>query len=697
MRQGLAIAVLAIAWAGCQCGGPDLGRARFACTTDVDCGTGYTCLDGECSAGENAGGGGGSSGGDDGGPPDSGDNGDGGLGADGGGGGPGADGGADGGPGADAGSDGGSGADGGGGDDGGTGADGGSDGGSGADGGGDGGAGFDAGSDGGADDGGGGDGGSGADGGGGSDGGAPDACVPETNTEMCTRLGKNCAVLSGQDNCGSARSPVCGACTAPAYCAGGGTANVCGGNCTTETDAQLCTRLGRDCGSPVLADQCGTPRVPTSCGTCTGPAYCGGGGTANVCGGNCTETDAQLCVRLGKTCGTPSLTDLCGVIRTPNCGSCTAPAYCGGSGTANACGGTCTTETDPALCARFSKTCGAPVLTDLCGNPRTPATCGTCSSPAYCGGGGTANACGGDCTSETDTALCTRFTKNCGKPALTDLCGNARTPGTCGACTPTAFCGGGGTPNVCGGNCDFYLDARYPSGTGFYGAGCPAGSNSWVDLVGGQLGTLTNFSVCGANSGWLGTGVPTDPYRLILDGSNDRIVVPDDLVFGFVPQTVEVWFRTSVGGVLLGIQDVAYPGTPTNWAPVLLVGASGVLHGGYYTGSTAQISTPAAVNDGMWHHAVLTISGAAPNTTERLYLDDTLVGSLTGLTVAFETDHKQTVGAGYSSAWTDGNGGNYPFKGEIGVFAFYKRRLLQAEVTSNCNALKGNFSGAVCN
>jgi hypothetical protein len=53
------------------------------------------------------------------------------------------------------------------------------------------------------------------------------ACVPETDQQMCTRLGKNCNTLSGTDNCGRARSiATCGACTSGLVC-GTFTANVC--------------------------------------------------------------------------------------------------------------------------------------------------------------------------------------------------------------------------------------------------------------------------------------------------------------------------------------------------------------------------------------------------------------------------------------------------------------------------------------
>ena len=58
-----------------------------------------------------------------------------------------------------------------------------------------------------------------------------------------------------------------------------------GSSCTAESNTQFCSRLGKNCGSVTANDNCGTSRTVSSCGTCTSPATCGGGGTANVCGG----------------------------------------------------------------------------------------------------------------------------------------------------------------------------------------------------------------------------------------------------------------------------------------------------------------------------------------------------------------------------------------------------------------------------
>lgn len=54
-------------------------------------------------------------------------------------------------------------------------------------------------------------------------------CMPETNTEFCDRLGKDCGSVDGTSNCGDAMKGVaCGTCSGFKQCAGAGQANVCG-------------------------------------------------------------------------------------------------------------------------------------------------------------------------------------------------------------------------------------------------------------------------------------------------------------------------------------------------------------------------------------------------------------------------------------------------------------------------------------
>jgi hypothetical protein len=98
------------------------------------------------------------------------------------------------------------------------------------------------------------------------------------------------------------------------------------GPCTPQT----CADQGFTCGP--AGDGCGNT---IQCGSCKSPQTCGGGGIDSVCGypdaGSCTP---KTCAQLGYNCGIDG--DGCGGVL--DCGSCTAPAICGGGGKPNVCG-----------------------------------------------------------------------------------------------------------------------------------------------------------------------------------------------------------------------------------------------------------------------------------------------------------------------------------------------------------------------
>jgi hypothetical protein len=218
------------------------------------------------------------------------------------------------------------------------------------------------------------------------------ACPGETAASFCKRQGATCGSVTGTDICGNPKSVAsCGSCTGYNTCGGGTSPNTCG--CTPQTDAAFCTARGKECGTLPGTDNCGLTRTATCPGTCTPPLTCGGGATSNVCGCT-TESNAQFCFRLGKNCDSVTATDNCGAPRTTNCGTtCPTPQTCGGGGMANVCG--CTGETDAQFCARLGKNCGSFTAADNCGRART-ADCGaSCPPNTVCGGGGVPNVCGG--------------------------------------------------------------------------------------------------------------------------------------------------------------------------------------------------------------------------------------------------------------------------------------------------------------
>lgn len=145
-----------------------------------------------------------------------------------------------------------------------------------------------------------------------------------------------------------------------------------------------------------------------------------------------THEACATCATLGYNCGLAG--DGCGNIL--DCGTCTAPQYCGGSGYGR-CGGNgpildSGPSCDPLTCARLDSNCG--LAPDGCGGVLD---CGTCTSPLQCGAGGTPFQCGNPDAGACVPLTCSSQGIECGEAA--DGCGNLV---MCGSCTAPETCGG---------------------------------------------------------------------------------------------------------------------------------------------------------------------------------------------------------------------------------------------------------------
>ncbi|MFD7290896.1 LamG-like jellyroll fold domain-containing protein [Streptomyces sp. NPDC059863] len=151
-------------------------------------------------------------------------------------------------------------------------------------------------------------------------------------------------------------------------------------------------------------------------------------------------------------------------------------------------------------------------------------------------------------------------------------------------------------------------------------------ANSAVEVnLGKDRGTYTDVTL-GVDGGITG-----DPgTAATFNGTTSRVDLPSGTLKKSRDAAVEVWFKTiasGVGGPLVGYQNKAWGTAPTSGAPLLYVGTDGKLRGQFWTGTAAPITDITKnVNDGKWHHAVLSVSGS----TQNLYLDGKLSGTLTG-------------------------------------------------------------------
>jgi hypothetical protein len=155
---------------------------------------------------------------------------------------------------------------------------------------------------------------------------------------------------------------------------------------------------------------------------------------------------------------------------------------------------------------------------------------------------------------------------------------------------------------------------------------------------------------------------------LALDGSG-YLKLPDNLIRNSEnEETIEAWFQTSSGGVILGYQTPDLSGNYGVGVPLLYVGSDGLLRGDFYSQwPLSPATSAAAVNDGRWHDVALVADSYSGSYT--LYLDGQLVGSTGGLFYDVGASLNQ-IGTGYTTDGSNGNwpatsGGWYPFAGQI--------------------------------
>ncbi|MFC4896236.1 RHS repeat-associated core domain-containing protein [Streptosporangium amethystogenes subsp. fukuiense] len=169
------------------------------------------------------------------------------------------------------------------------------------------------------------------------------------------------------------------------------------------------------------------------------------------------------------------------------------------------------------------------------------------------------------------------------------------------------------------------------------------------------------------------TGSPDTALRFKSTAGSTYVALPQATISGQGGHlAVEAWFRTTGSGTIIGYQNSA-ANTPTAFTPGLYIGTDGKLRGQFYTGTPAPITSSGPVNDGNWHHVVL--SGAHDSQT--LYLDGQAVGTLAGK-ITHVGQWETRIGAGFgSSAWpaTTSSTAAFPFAGDIDEVAVYGKPL----------------------
>jgi large repetitive protein len=192
-----------------------------------------------------------------------------------------------------------------------------------------------------------------------------------------------------------------------------------------------------------------------------------------------------------------------------------------------------------------------------------------------------------------------------------------------------------------------------------------------------------------ANVTWTGTSGT-------FNGTSSYMQLPNNLTSASTYDSISLWFKTSTttAGTLLSTGNYEPGTTPgPNAMPVLYVGSDGKLHGHFWDFTATGMSSTATVDNGAWHHVVLTGSGVG----QTLYLDGAVVG--TEPWQIYNSDPYEFVGAGVynSDGWPDapsGNVWNY-FTGSIANVQLYHETLSAAQVSGLYSA--GTGGSAIAN
>jgi hypothetical protein len=214
----------------------------------------------------------------------------------------------------------------------------------------------------------------------------------------------------------------------------------------------------------------------------------------------------------------------------------------------------------------------------------------------------------------------------------------------------------------------------------------PSGMVAWYTAD----GTANDFS--GKNNGVLQNGAGFASGKVgqafSLNGTNQFVGAPSGVISypangasSTQPISVDAWFSTTTGGVILGQQGLVTPPTvPPGAVPAIYVGTDGFLYAElFWKGTVSPVSSaPIKVNNGAFHLVAVTYDG----TTEAMYLDGALIGSVPFTQVGYAPSYQYQIGAGYTLSWPGGNGGYFYFQGLIDEVEIFNRALAASEIQS---------------
>jgi len=247
-----------------------------------------------------------------------------------------------------------------------------------------------------------------------------------------------------------------------------------------------------------------------------------------------------------------------------------------------------------------------------------------------------------------------------------------------------------GTATV-GGDSDVYVGSVLGAKPVDYWRLTDLGPTDAVNEVAGNTASYNTVTL-----GETGSGRFADTTAAKFNGSTSYVALPaaDIPAATAVPQTIELWFKTSAPGVLVGFTSATIGSSQTNYLPALYIGSDNKLHGKfcYCAGTQAPLVTNITVTDGNWHHVVLTRSATAQN----MYVDGGKIAVTGTLSASTETRtlNYGYLGTGAVAGWTTPPANTY-FTGYMAEVAFYNSTLSAAQATSHYNTTNQTIPVAI--
>ncbi|WP_193598113.1 LamG-like jellyroll fold domain-containing protein [Microbacterium sp. YJN-G] len=200
-----------------------------------------------------------------------------------------------------------------------------------------------------------------------------------------------------------------------------------------------------------------------------------------------------------------------------------------------------------------------------------------------------------------------------------------------------------------------------------------------------STGQAKDSSLLGLRPGTYGLG--TQPGVTGVISGNTAVRTPGTLT-GIVSTTealaparvftAEAWFKTTTtsGGKIFGFENMP-TGNGTGYDKHLYMTDDGRLIWGSWIGSAAVVTSPAAYNDGAWHH----VAGVIDDFGRKLFVDGEQVAQSN--VVGAETGNGYwRVGGGNLGGWPDQPANGY-FDGVIDEFAVYPQSMPLATVAAH--------------